>query len=136
YRGTEFSIDGGTGTNTLLLRVAATVNLANADQTLGDLVTVAEFQNVDASQLVTGVSITGASGVNVITGSIGNDTIDGGGGADIIAAGAGNDSVTYRGTEASIHGGGGSDTLVLAVSGGISAGDFSVAAGVDPTVGN
>src|SRR5450631_1622299 len=136
YRGTEFSIDGGAGTNTLLLRVAATVNLANADQTLGDLVTVNNFQNVDASQLVTGVSITGSAGVNVITGSIGNDTIDGGGGADIISAGAGNDSVTYRGTEASVDGGTGSDTLVLAVSGGVTAVNFAVAAGADQTVGD
>ncbi len=136
YRSTEFSIDGGTGNNTLLLRAAATVNLANADQTMGDLVTVANFQNVDASQLVTGVSITGSAGVNIITGSIGNDTIDGGGGADIISAGAGNDSVTYRGTEASVDGGTGSDTLVLAVSGGISAVNFAVAAGADQTIGD
>ena len=136
YRGTEFSIDGGTGTNTLLLRAAVTVNLANADQTMGDIVTVANFQNVDASQLVTGVSITGSTGVNVITGSIGNDTIDGGGGADIVNAGAGNDSITYRGTEASIDGGTGSDTLVLAAVGGITAVNFAVAAGADQTVGD
>ena len=136
YRSTEFSIDGGTGNNTLLLRAAATVNLANADQTLGDTVTVASFQNVDASQLVTGVSITGSSGVNVITGSTGNDTIDGGGGADIIAAGAGNDSVTYNGTEASIDGGTGSNTLVMAASGGISAVNFAVPAGADQTTGD
>jgi len=136
YRGAEFSIDGGTDTNTLLLRVAATVNLANADQTMGDLVTVANFQNVDASQLLTGVSITGSSGVNVITGSIGNDSIDGGGGADIINAGTGNDSINYRGTEASIDGGAGSDTLVLTASGGIAAVDFSVVAGADQTVGD
>ena len=136
YRGSEFSIDGGTGTNTLLLRTAVTVNLGNSDQTLGDLVTVANFQNVDASQLVSGVSITGSSGVNVITGSTGNDIIDGAGGADSIAAGAGNDTVTYRGTEASIDGGTGSDTLVLAAAGGITAVNFAVTAGADQTVGD
>ena len=36
YYGTETSIDGGTGTNTLVLRAAGTVNLGNADQTSGD----------------------------------------------------------------------------------------------------
>ena len=34
YWATEVSIDGGAGNNTLLLRAAAVVNLANADQTL------------------------------------------------------------------------------------------------------
>ncbi len=136
YRGTEFSIDGGTGTNTLLLRAATTVNLGNADQTLGDLVTVTNFQNVDASQLVAGVSITGSAGTNVLTGGSGNDTIDGAGGADVIAAGAGADTVTYNGTEASIDGGSGSDTLVMAVSGGTTAVNFAVAAGTDQTIGD
>ena len=58
YYNSEVSIDGGAGTNTLLLRAAATINLANADQTTGDAATVANFQNVDASLLSTGVSIT------------------------------------------------------------------------------
>jgi Ca2+-binding RTX toxin-like protein len=136
YRGTEFSIDGGTGTNTLLLRAVTTVNLGNFDQTLGDVVSVTNFQNVDASQLVAGVSITGSAGTNVLTGSAGNDAIDGAGGADIIAAGAGADSVTYRGSEASIDGGTGSDTLVMAVAGGTTAVDLSVAAGTDQTIGD
>ena len=136
YRSTEFSIDGGAGNNTLLLRAVTTVNLVNADQTMGDVVTVANFQNVDASQLVTGVSITGSSGVNVLTGGTGADTIDGNGGADIIAAGGGNNSVTYHGTEASIDGGTGSDTLVMAVDGGTTAVNLAVAAGADQTVGD
>jgi len=105
YRGTEVSIDGQAGSNTLLLRAGVTVNLANADQTTGDSTNVANFQNVDASLLSSGVTITGSSGVNLLTGSSGNDTIDGGGGADTILAGAGNDSVTFRGTEFSIDGG-------------------------------
>src|SRR5262249_29143388 len=51
YRGTENSIDGGTGNNTLLLQAAATVDLRNADQTTGDATTVSNFINVDASGL-------------------------------------------------------------------------------------
>ena len=100
YRGGEALVDGGTGTNTLNLAAAVTVNLGNADQTTGDAVSVANFQNVDASVLSTGVSITGSVAANAITGGSGNDMIDGAGGADIIHAGAGNDAVTYRGTEA------------------------------------
>src|SRR4029450_8957000 len=77
YRGTETSIDGGSGTNTLVMTAAATVNLGNADQTSGDSTNVASFQNVDASALSSGLSITGSSGTNTIIGSSGNDTING-----------------------------------------------------------
>ena len=136
YYNSEVSIDGGTGTNTLLLRAAATVNLGSLDQTTGDAVAVANFQNVDASALSTAVSITGSSGANTITGGSGNDTIDGADGADIIAAGGGNDAVTYQGSEVSIDGGTGSDTLVLASSGGITTVNFVVAAGTDQTTGD
>ena len=136
YYGTETSIDGGTGTNTLVLRAAVTVNLGNADETSGDAANVTNFQNVDASALSSAVTITGSSAANTITGGSGNDTIDGAGGADIINAGAGNDSVTYRGTETSIDGGAGSDTLMLAAGGGITAVNFAVSAGADQTTGD
>src|SRR4029077_6468209 len=126
----------GAGNNTLLLRAVTTVDLTNADQTMGDVVTAANFLNVDASQLVTGVSITGSAAVNVLTGGTGADTIDGNGGADVIAAGGGSDSVTYHGTEASIDGGLGSDTLVMAVDGGTTSVNLAAAPGADQTVGD
>ena len=50
YYGTEMSIDGGTGSNTLILRAATTVNLGDADQTTGDTPNVSNFQNLDASR--------------------------------------------------------------------------------------
>ena len=75
------SIDGGSGTNTLVLRAAATVNLGSADQTSGDSTNVTNFQNVDGSALSSALTFTGSSGNNTITGGSGNDTIDGGGGA-------------------------------------------------------
>jgi hypothetical protein len=131
YWGTETSIDGGTGTNTLLLRVSGTINLGNVDQTVGDLTSVTNFQDVDASGLSNGASITGSAVINVITGGSGGDSVDGGGGADIINTGGGNDNVVYRGTEASIDGGSGGDTLLLAAMGGITAVNFAVAAGTD-----
>src|SRR6202043_1622920 len=136
YYGTETSIDGGSGTNTLILKAATIVNLGNADVTSGDSVNVTNFQNVDGSALSSALPITGSSSANTITGGSGNDTIDGAGGADIIAAGAGNDTVTYRGTETSIDGGAGSDTLILAASGGTTAINFSVTAGSDQTTGD
>src|SRR5207244_9507103 len=66
----------------------ATVDLTNADQTIGDSVNVSGFANVDASALgpAQGVSITGSASANSITGGAGNDVIDGGGGADVINA--------------------------------------------------
>ena len=87
YYGTETSIDGSAGSNTLLLLNAVTVNLGNADGTTSDSITVANFQNTNASALSLAVSITGSSAVNSITGGSGNDSIDGAGGADMIAAG-------------------------------------------------
>src|SRR6185436_1698999 len=102
YYGSETSIDGGTGTNTLVLRAAGTINLGNADQSSGDSANVTNFQNVDGLALSSAASITGSSTANTITGGSGNDSIDGAGGADVIAASAGNDTVTYHGTETSI----------------------------------
>ncbi len=114
YRGSEISIDGGTGTNTLALATAVVVNLANADQTSGDTVNVTNFQNVDASALSDRRFDHGLDRRSTSSpAGPATDTIDGGGGADIIHAGAGNDSVTYRGTEALIDGGGDTNTLVM-----------------------
>ncbi|MER2624345.1 MAG: calcium-binding protein, partial [Accumulibacter sp.] len=136
YWGSENTLDGGIGTNTLVMKAAATVQLANADQTSGDGVVVASFQNIDASGLSTGASLTGTAGVNTIVGGVGADTIDGGGGLDAIAAAGGDDTVLFRGTEASLSGGTGSDTLRLAAAGGITSVDLTVATGVDQTVGD
>ena len=136
YWGSEASIDGGSGVNTLVMKAAATVDLGAADQTVGDVTAVGGFQNIDASTLFNGIDATGSATANRITGGAGNDTIDGGGGADTISGGAGNDTVRYGGTEAAIDGGTGSDTLVLTTAGGITAVDLSVAAGSDQTTGD
>jgi hypothetical protein len=136
YYGAETTIDGGTGTNTLQLHAATTVNLGSADQTTGDSVNVINFLNADASLVSTAVSITGTSAANTLSGGSGNDTIDGAGGADVINGGGGNDTVTYRGTETSIDGGAGTDTLVFAATGGVTAINFAVAAGADQTTGD
>jgi len=90
--------------------------LTNADQTTGDSVAIANFENVNASIFTTALTVTGSSVANSITTGSGDDTIDGGGGADVIAAGSGNDTVSYYGTETSVDGGTGTNTLILNTS--------------------
>jgi len=105
YFGAETSIDGGTGSNTLVVKSVSglsAVNLAataGTDITTGDTVSVLNFQNLNSSAVGNGLTVTGSSAANsIITGS-GVDTIDGGGGADTISSGGGDDVITYRGTE-------------------------------------
>ncbi len=136
YWGNETSIDGGAGTNTLVMKAAATVDLAQGDQTVGDGTAVAAFQNIDATALSTGVQIGGSASANAITGGAGGDTIDGAGGSDAIDGGAGDDRIVFRGTETSLAGGSGSDTLTLAAQGGITTIDLSVTSGSDQTTGD
>src|SRR6202043_1863537 len=122
YHGTETSIDGGAGSDTLILAASGGTTAINfsvtagSDQTSGDTVSVTNFENVDASALSTALTVTGSSVANAITTGSGNDTIDGGGGADVIVAGAGNDTVSYYGTETTVDGGTGTNTLILNTS--------------------
>src|SRR6185295_2347334 len=119
YRGGEISIDGGSGTDTLVLAASGGTTAVNfsvsagSDQTTGDSVSVVNFESLDASALGSALTVTGSSAANAITTGSGADTIDGNGGADAISAGSGNDTVTYRGTETSIDGGTGTNTLVM-----------------------
>src|ERR1700709_400976 len=46
YHGTEASIDGGSGANTLVMLAAASVNLGGADQTPSYSNNITNFQNV------------------------------------------------------------------------------------------
>src|SRR4029453_16493170 len=103
-----------------------------------DSVTVSNFENVDASVLLSaqGITIIGSAAANTILGGAGADTIDGGGGADVISGGGGNDTISFYGSETPGDGEAGNDTLVLAAGGGITAVDFSVAANVDQTTGD
>jgi len=119
FHGTETAIDGGAGADTLVITSGATVGgidfsvAAGADQTTGDSSLIKNFENLDASVVTSGLTVTGSSAANIITTGAGNDTIDGGGGADVINANAGNDTVSYYGSENLIDGGTGSNTLLL-----------------------
>ena len=73
YYGTETSIDGGTGSYTLVLAASSTVTAVNfavpagSDQTTGDTVTITNFENLNASAMTTALTVTGSSGANAIT---------------------------------------------------------------------
>src|ERR1043165_9485884 len=56
YWGTEVSLDGGTGNNTLVLRASADIDLSAVYQSLSDSTAVANFTNVNASAVSTGVT--------------------------------------------------------------------------------
>jgi Ca2+-binding RTX toxin-like protein len=122
YHGTETSIDGSSGTNTLVLNAAATVNLGSADQTSGDSANVTNFQNVDGSALGSALSITGSAANNILTGGSGNDTISGGGGTDHLFGGGGDDIFIIDGASlalvSTIDGGSGNNTVNISANSG------------------
>ncbi|SFJ92424.1 hypothetical protein [Caulobacter sp. UNC279MFTsu5.1] len=142
YDGTASTVQGGDGHDTLVLNVAATVDLsATADQMVGGAV-VTGFEDVDASASTGAVALTGAADDNILTGGVyadtlsggdgadtlrgrsgndtldggnGNDILDGGAGVDTIHAGAGDDKVVYDAADSVIDGGSGRDTLIVKV---------------------
>ena len=117
-------LDAGSGNDTMAFAadhraLLTVVQLGAADQTSGDLATVAGFENVEASGVATQArfAITGTSIANRIVTGAGDDTIGGGGGADTVSAGAGDDRVTYGAAAGSVFDGGANgaagDTLVV-----------------------
>jgi len=100
----------GTGSDTLVLNQAATINLSAVDQdTLNANVTVTGFENVNAAGAGVAVSITGSAGANIIIGS--------GGFADTLIGGAGDDTITYQSVAGTtIHGDAGSAAAGVADS--------------------
>jgi serralysin len=91
YDAADTIVDGGAGIDTLVLKTAATVNLANYSQVTGSAGTVTGFENVDASGATAGVTITGSAGANVLIGSAFADKLAGGAGSDTLTGGAGAD---------------------------------------------
>jgi uncharacterized protein len=93
--GADTSLAGGAGVDTLVLTKATSVNLAAADQTTGDAAKVTGFENIDASFMTTGLSLTGSTAANVLIGGQGNDVLTGGAGADVLAGGLGADRFVF-----------------------------------------
>ena len=96
FDGSDVSIAGGVGIDTLIVKGAATITLSVG--------TVTGFENADASTSSAAVSLTGDANGNVLIGGSGADTLDGGGG---------NDTITFDGLDVSIAGGVGIDTLIV-----------------------
>ncbi|MBC7576257.1 MAG: calcium-binding protein, partial [Tardiphaga sp.] len=141
YYGTETSIDGGAGADTLILAASGgitSINLAavGSDQTVGDTTNVMNFEHVNASSISSSLTITGSSSANSITSGAGNDSIDGGGGADVIVAGVGDDTVSYHGTEVSIDGGSDTNTLVMTSAATVNLGNADQTSGDTTNVSN
>jgi serralysin len=152
YDGTASTLQGGDGHDTLMLHVAATVDLsATADQMIGGAV-VTGFEDVDASAATGAVSLTGStddnsltggayadtlsggdgndtlrgrSGDDILDGGNGNDILDGGAGVDTIHGQAGDDKVVYDAADSVIDGGSGRDTLIVKVGATVDLGSFT-----------
>ncbi|WP_349628829.1 VCBS domain-containing protein [Bradyrhizobium sp. AUGA SZCCT0177] len=112
--GDATSAAAGTDGDTLVLTQAVNINLSLANQDTSTVSTVAGFENVDASTLLSAVTLTGSSGANILKGGSGADTLTGGGGADTLTGGAGNDTYVYGSTPEAAAG----EIIVEAVSGG------------------
>lgn len=93
--GADVVLSGGTGSDTLALTSAVSVDLSAADQTRGDAASTTGFESVDASLLRQGVALTGSAGANTLLGGQGDDVIRGGKGADALAGAGGADHFVY-----------------------------------------
>jgi Ca2+-binding RTX toxin-like protein len=92
--------------------------------TAAGLTTGTTALNVDASNVATGLTLTGNAGANVLTGTSGNDSLNGGAGDDTLNGGAGTNTLS---------GGTGNDRYIVAastnvVSEGLNAGTDTVSA--------
>ncbi|UPJ41129.1 hypothetical protein IVB40_28160 [Bradyrhizobium sp. 40] len=145
YDPSASTVDGGAGTDTLIVKAAATVNLGNfsSSQVVGGNAYVMGFENVDASAATAGVvltaspfgsnlkgsahadTLTGGAGSDVLDGGAGDDVIDGGAGGDRLSGGTGNDRIVYDAADYSIDGGAGTDTLILKSAATVNLGNFS-----------
>ena len=135
-------IDGGAGTDvirftsttpdqTLILAPGVTAVERVVIGTAAGLTTGTTALNVDASNVVTALTITGNAGANVLTGTsandtlnggAGDDTLDGGDGTNLLRGGIGNDSYVV-------------DALTDGVSEGLAAGTDTVVASLNYTLG-
>ncbi|TFW16539.1 tandem-95 repeat protein [Massilia arenosa] len=90
------SIDGGSGEDTLIVRQAASIDLAATNQDAGFRANrISGFEHVDASASSAAVTLAGSAGANRLSGGAGSDLIRGGAGADMLRGGAGGDTFVY-----------------------------------------
>ncbi|MDR6530762.1 Ca2+-binding RTX toxin-like protein [Caulobacter rhizosphaerae] len=144
YDAADTIIDGGAGSDTLVLKAAAVVHLENfsSSQVSGSAY-VSGFEDVDATAAAAGITVTGSQFDNSLTGGSGADTLMGGAGSDILKGGlggdvldggagvdqvrgeGGDDRIVYDAADTVIDGGAGRDTLVLNTAATVNLGNFS-----------
>ena len=93
YDGSDVSIDGGAGSDTLVVNGAATIDLSQVDQSSGDTADVSGFENVDASASGVSDTLIGDDRNNTLIGGSGDDSIGGNGGDDLLNGGPGNNTL-------------------------------------------
>jgi Ca2+-binding RTX toxin-like protein len=145
YDAADTIIDGGAGTDTLILKAGAIVHLENfsSSQVTGGVAYVSGFENVDGSAASAAINATGSDfnntlvgsafadtlmgggGVDILNGGAGNDYLDGGAGADQVRGEAGDDRIVYDSADTVIDGGAGADTLILKIGATVNLGNFS-----------
>lgn len=122
YEPSKALLDGGAGSDTLLITDERSIDLSNATSQVAGTTKVLNFEHVDASQASAPVSILGSAAANTllggsgddfINGKAGSDLIDGGAGRDHLYGGDGDDRMVYDRNDHIIDGGAGRDTLVL-----------------------
>lgn len=105
YDAADTTVTAGADRDTLLLRTAGTINLAVADQGVGDTGTMSGFEDADASAATVAVTLrgrndlqsylTGGSAGDTITAGTGGAYIYGRGGADTLNGSANTDYFTF-----------------------------------------
>lgn len=95
YDATDRLVEGGAGTDTLVISAAVSANLAASDQVSGGSSAVTGFENIDASAALAAVVLSGSSGANSLIGGAGADVITGRGGADVLTGNAGADRFVF-----------------------------------------
>lgn len=92
--GASHLLDGGEGTDTLVVTANATINTPAIDMTANPPAGNAGFENLAvAEDITTDITLTGDDNANMLTGGGGDDTLNGGKGNDILIGGANNDTL-------------------------------------------
>jgi serralysin len=97
YDAADSVIDGGSGRDTLIVKVGATVDLGTftTNQVVSGSAYVSGFENLDATGASAGVVATGSEFANTLVGSAFADKLDGGAASDVLAGGAGADLFVF-----------------------------------------
>ena len=102
-------LDGGAGTDTIILRGATedSFSLAAEDDNAEN------FENITSMLTTAAVGLTGDSGPNTIIGGVGVDTMIGGAGRDTLNGGEGNDVINNGPGVNTLRGGKGADNFMI-----------------------